>query len=78
MDEGNRWTGIRSMGERRRVMKYLIRGIMTVGIIAILLGGSAMDSNSLVTPIVVICLGAGLLSIGAYLDSYIEWYEERR
>ena len=59
-------------------MKYLIRGFMAAGIIAVMCGGSALDSASVIAPIMVICLGVGMVAIGAYFDSYYEWYEERR
>lgn len=59
-------------------MKYLIRTFMSIGFIAVLCGGSAMDSDSLIVPIMVIALGVGMVAFGGYMDSYYEWCEERR
>ena len=62
----------------KNILRYLIRVFMSAGAIAVLLGGSAMDSNSVIVPICVICLGLGMVAFGGYIDSYFEWYEERR
>ena len=59
-------------------MKYLIRAFMGIGFIATLIGIGAMDSESIIVPICVTCLGIGMLAFGGYIDSYYEWYEERR
>jgi len=59
-------------------MKFLIRAFMSIGFIAVLCGGGAMDSDSLIVPIMVVALGIGMVAFGGYLDSYYEWYEERR
>lgn len=59
-------------------MKYLIRGFMGIGFVATLMGMGAMDSASVVVPICITALGIGMLAFGGYLDSYYEWYSERK
>lgn len=59
-------------------MKYLIKGFMGVGFTTMLFGMGAMDSPSLIVPALIMALGLGMFAFGGYLDSYYEWYEERR
>lgn len=59
-------------------MKHFIRGFMGTGFVAMLLGMGAMDSASVIVPICITALGIGMLAFGGYLDSYYEWYEERK
>jgi len=59
-------------------MKYLIRSFMGIGFVAMLFGAGAMDSNSIIAPILITILGIGMFALGGYLDSYYEWCEERR
>lgn len=59
-------------------MKLLIRGFMAIGFLLILLGAGGMDSESVVVPMLMAFLGTGMVAFGGYIDSYYEWYEERR
>lgn len=58
-------------------MKYLIRAFMGIGFVAMLFGAGAMDSSSIIAPIMITILGIGMFALGGYLDSYYEWYTER-
>lgn len=60
------------------MMRFLIRAFMSAGAIAVLVGGGSMDSDSVMVPFAVICLGIGMVALGAYFESYFEWLEERR
>ena len=60
------------------MMKYLIRTFMGIGFVAMLFGAGAMDSNSIIAPLMITILGIGMFALGGYLDSYFEWYTERR
>jgi hypothetical protein len=60
------------------IMKYLIRSFMGIGFVAMLLGLGAMDSTSVIVPVCITALGIGMLAFGGYIESYYEWYEERR
>lgn len=59
-------------------MKYLIRAFMAIGFCITLTGMGAMDSESIVVPLCMTILGAGMLAFGGYLESYYEWYEGRK
>lgn len=59
-------------------MKYFIKAFMGTGFVATLIGMSAMDSNTIIAPILITILGIGMFAFGGYIDSYYEWYEERR
>ncbi len=59
-------------------MKILIRVIMLIGFLLILVGAGGMDSESVIIPLLMTALGVGMFAFGGYLDSYYEWYEERR
>ena len=59
-------------------MKHLIRIFMGTGFVTMLIGMGAMDSESIIVPICVTCLGIGMFAFGGYLDSYYEWCEKRR
>jgi hypothetical protein len=49
-------------------MKILAKVMMGAGIVAVLLGGGGMDSQSLVAPIMMIILGVGLIYTGNKID----------
>ncbi len=49
-------------------MKIFAKVTMAVGVVAVLLGGGGMDSQSLITPILMIFLGMGLIYIGSKID----------
>lgn len=50
------------------MMKILAKVMMGAGIVAVLLGGGGMDSQSLVAPIMMIILGVGLIYTGNRID----------
>jgi len=59
-------------------MKILIRSFMSIGFLIMLVGAGAMDSESVIVPLLMTFLGVGMVAFGGYIDSYYEWYEERR
>ena len=50
------------------MMKILAKVMMGAGIVAMLLGGGGMDSQSLLAPIMMIILGVGLIYTGNKID----------
>jgi hypothetical protein len=50
------------------MMKILAKVMMGAGIVAVLLGGGGMDSQSLLAPIMMIILGVGLIYTGNKID----------
>ena len=59
-------------------MKYLIKGFMGIGFAIMFIGLGCMDSASIVIPAFLLFLGLGMFAFGGYMDSYYEWYEERK
>jgi hypothetical protein len=71
MDETHKRKSVRAVDRRERMMKILAKVMMGAGIVAVLLGGGGMDSQSLVAPIMMIILGVGLIYTGNKIDE--EW-----
>ena len=71
MDETHKRKSVRAVDRRERMMKILAKVMMGAGIVAVLLGGGGMDSQSLLVPIMMIILGVGLIYTGNKIDE--EW-----
>lgn len=71
MDETHERKSVRAVDRRERMMKILAKVMMGAGIVAVLLGGGGMDSQSLLAPIMMIILGVGLIYTGNKIDE--EW-----
>ena len=68
MDETHERESVRAVDRRERMMKILAKVMMGAGIVAMLLGGGGMDSQSLLAPIMMIILGVGLIYTGNKID----------
>lgn len=49
-------------------MKRFFRAISGIGFVAVLIGGGAMSSPSLIVPIAIIFIGIGLYAFGTYME----------
>lgn len=56
------------MGERRRMMRILGKGMMFIGFLVFFFGAGGMDSPSLFAPIVMVLAGIGLIYAGNKID----------
>lgn len=49
-----------------------------IGFIALMLGMGAMDSDSIIVPILIMLFGIGLFAFSAYIEDWFIWDEGRR